>query len=197
MTEDKLNLGLGYLHSRVSDSPMSRSPRPIQFVVNLWNAVPPPPGLLALGQEGDSEIDVVIECPSWVWFIEAKYQSDTSTRTTTRPLRDQVLRNIDVGSYYAGVRTFFFSLLVRERSRSPIGVDTVSRYANLETPRSLLDAHRPDGLCNLRAVTLLTWAKLGTVLREARDSARRIDERGYAERALSWMQRKDLLSDAG
>jgi hypothetical protein len=74
----------------------------------LWESIPPPLGLLADGDEGPSEIDVVIEAPSWVWFIEAKYRSDISTGTTTRPDRDQILRNIDVGTYYAGVQRFFF-----------------------------------------------------------------------------------------
>jgi hypothetical protein len=106
----------------------------VPIVVNLWSTVSPPPSLLLLGDEGDSEVDVVIESPTWVWFIEAKYQSDISTRTTTRPLRDQVLRNIDVGSYYAGVRHFFFSLLIRAKERSPIGVEAVARYSDLKTP---------------------------------------------------------------
>ena len=100
-------------------------------------------------------------------------------------------------TYYAGVRRFFFSLLIRDTSRSPLGADAVSKYANLETPRSLVADHRPDGLSNLEAVTLLTWADLGKVLKEARDSARRTDERGCAERAMSWMQSKGLVSDAG
>jgi hypothetical protein len=104
------------------------------IAVGLWSTIPPPPSLVALGPEGDSEIDVLIESPAWVWFIEAKYQSDISTKTTTRPLRDQVLRNIDVGSYYAGVRHFFFSLLIRDKSRSPLGAEAVSKYANLDTP---------------------------------------------------------------
>ena len=161
-------------------------------VVRLWCAVCPPPSLLTLGDEGDSEIDVVIETGSWVWFIEAKYRSDISTRTTTRPLRDQVLRNIDVGSYYAGVRQFYFSLLIRDPARSPLGVQAVERYADLAAPRQLLSAHRPDGLANLVAVTLVTWGTLGEVLRHARDVAAREDERGYAERALAWLEHKGL-----
>jgi hypothetical protein len=147
---------------------------------------------LVTGDEGDSEIDVVIETPQWVWFVEAKYRSDISTRTTVRPLRDQVLRNIDVGSYYAGVRDFVFTLLIRDQSRSPLGVDAVSRYASLDEPRRILAQHRPDALTNLKAVTLLTWANLATVLRHARDSAPRVDERGYAERALAWLKVKGL-----
>ena len=167
------------------------------ITVDLWRTVSPPPSLVALGDEGDSEIDVVIETPAWVWFIEAKYQSDISTKTTMRSERDQVLRNIDVGSYCAGVRDFFFTLLIRSRARSPLGVDAINRYADLTVPRALLADHRPDGLLNLKAVTLLTWQDLGMVLQRAGDALRRSDERGYAERALSWMKGKRLADDAG
>ena len=160
--------------------------------LSLWLSVNPPSALLVEGDEGASEIDVVIEAPSWVWFIEAKYRSDISTGTTTRPLRDQVLRNIDVGSYYAGVRKFYFSLLVASAERSPIGAETVKRYQDLEAVRSQLRGHRPDGLANLNAVTLLTWPDLAAVLTAAIGSVRRRDESGYAERALAWMQGKGL-----
>jgi hypothetical protein len=154
----------------------------LRCCVSLWVAVDPPSGLLEDGDEGVSEIDVVIEGPSFVWFIEAKYRSDISTGTTTRPLRDQVLRNLDVGSYYAGVRQFFFSLLVTSKERSPLGVEAVERYRDLAVPRRLLEAHRPDGLQNLKAVTLLTWADLGAVLESTVQSVQRADERGHRNR---------------
>src|SRR5579872_4085576 len=64
-------------------------------VIRLWHGVPPPPGLLVGGDEGISEIDVVMETATWVWFIEAKYTGDISLGTTTRPERDQILCNID------------------------------------------------------------------------------------------------------
>lgn len=162
--------------------------------LELWRTVSPPPSLVALGPEGDSEIDVLIETPEWVWFIEAKYQSDISVRTTTRPLRDQVLRNIDVGSFYAGVRKFAFSLLIRDREHSPLGVGAVERYADLAATRAALAQHRPDGLPNLEAVTMLTWNDLGAVLGAARDAARLVEERGYADRAYAWMQEKGLVA---
>ena len=57
--------------------------------VELWKDVGPPPSLLESGDEGISEIDIVLENPNWVWFIEAKYKSDISEGTTTRPNRDQ------------------------------------------------------------------------------------------------------------
>ncbi len=168
---------------------------PERTEVNLWVTANPPAGLLLDGDEGPSEIDIVIEAPSWVWFIEAKYRSDVSSRTTTRPTRDQILRNIDVGSYYAGVREFYFSLLVACSDRSPLGAEIVARYQDLSLLRELLRPHRPDGLSNLRAVTILTWGALGAVLDEAAKSAWRKDERAYAERALSWLGQKGLLQD--
>src|SRR5260370_6295161 len=133
-------------------------------VVRLWESIPPPPGLLASGDEGVSEIDVVIEAPTWVWFIEAKYRSDISIGTTTRPERDQVLRNIDVGSYHSGVRDFFFSLLISSEAHSPEGVDRIRKYRDLSVPKDKLKDHRPDGLHNVKAVVQLTWDDLGYVL---------------------------------
>jgi hypothetical protein len=88
----------------------------LRAAVNCGN-IPPPLGLLEGGDEGDSEIDVIIETPTWVWFIEAKYRSDISLGTTTRPSRDQVIRNMDVGTYYVDVRQFFFSLLILSEDR--------------------------------------------------------------------------------
>ena len=159
-------------------------------VLSLWVSVSPPPGLLSGGDEGNSEIDVVIESSSWVWFIEAKYRSDITTCTETRRERDQVLRNIDVGSYYAGTRDFFFSLLIASPETSPLGVAAVARYSDLAEARSLLQDHRPDHLANLRGVTLLTWSDMATVLAMARDAVVRVDEQHYAQRALEWLEAK-------
>ena len=166
-------------------------------IVELWRSFAPPPSLLRLGDEGASEIDVVIESPTWVWFIEAKYRSDISRRTTTRPSRNQVLRNIDVGSYYAGVRHCYFSLLVSSKRTSPVGCDTVMQYQDLSVPRACLSGHRPDGLQNLQAISLLTWAHLGHVLTVAAGTARGSDEKGYAERAIEWLAQKGLSDDGG
>src|SRR5689334_8098031 len=105
------------------------------IALNLWMAIAPPTSLLKDGDEGDSEIDVLIESPSWVWFIEAKYRSDISTGTTMRPLRNQVLRNVDVGSAYAGNRRFYFTLLIESERHSPRGVETIDEYRSLDEPR--------------------------------------------------------------
>lgn len=175
--------------------PSMTCPSDLKAVVRLWESVPPPLGLLAGGDEGTSEIDVVIEAPTWVWFIEAKYRSDISTGTTTRPERDQVLRNIDVGSYHAGVRDFFFSLLISSELRSPEGVKRIREYTNLSAAAGKLP-HRPDGLHNVKGVGQLTWTQLGDVLAEASKAAPREDERAYATRAATWL-RERVLQRAG
>ena len=167
--------------------PSLERPADIVAAVNLWVSVPPPLGLLATGDEGASEIDVVVETSSWVWCIEAKHRSDISTGTTTRPDRDQILRNIDVGSYYAGVRRFYFSLLISSEKLSRRGVETLDRYADHSIVRDRLKGHRPDGIQNLIGLGKLTWNDLAEVLREAEGSAEREDERDYASRALRWV----------
>jgi len=172
--------------------PSIECPSDKRTVIHIWRSVAPPPGLIAGGDEGISEIDVVIEASSWVWFIEAKYRSDISLGTTTRPLRDQILRNIDVGSYYAGVRQFFFSLLVSSESNSPEGAKRLREYTDLSVPKLKLAAHRPDGLGNLKAISQLTWAALGDVLEHASKHAPRDDERTYALRAVTWLLERGL-----
>jgi hypothetical protein len=164
----------------------------LSATVELWVSVAPPIGLLADGDEGLSEVDVIIQAPTWVWFIEAKYRSDISLGTTTRPDRDQLIRNIDVGSYYAGVRKFYFSLLVMSDKHSRAGVNRLAEYSNFEVVRERLRRHRPDGLTNLKAISSLTWNDLASVLKSARSSSANSYERDYAERALGWLQQKRI-----
>ena len=61
--------------------------------------------------EGKTEIDVAIENDEVLIFVEAKYLSDISNHVTYDPWRDQIARCVDVGSYHAKERAFFFILL--------------------------------------------------------------------------------------
>jgi hypothetical protein len=182
---------LPLLWSRAFDVPV---PEDLNAVVTLWKSVAPPLGLLADGDEGASEIDVVIETTSWVWFVEAKYRGDISTRTTTRPKRDQVLRNLDVGTHYAGVRSFYFSLLIASDRKSPLGVRKLQEYADFNVVRESL-VHRTDGVMNLRAIGKLTWSQLADVLAGAENVAARQDERAYASRAVEWLRARVLAPE--
>jgi hypothetical protein len=163
--------------------------RPQLVTTHLWMNVNPPPALrLHQRDEGVSEIDVVIETEVSVWFIEAKFKSDISTRTTSNATRDQVIRNLDVGSWYAGTRDFYFALLIMDAEKSPKGVEMVTALGKSvpELP------HRPDGMKNIRGVGRLVWKDLAAVLQAAADGAPRDDERGYARRAAGWMKERGL-----
>lgn len=147
----------------------------LETTVELWQSVAPPMTLLQNGDEGISEISIVIENPGWVWFIGAKLTSDVPTCTTTRPDRDQVLRNLDVGFHHTGVRDYFFSLLIRDKNRSPKRVQVMEKYKDLDRVRDKLP-HRPDRLKNLRAIGLLAWSHPAQVLDAARFRVKHPDE---------------------
>jgi hypothetical protein len=59
--------------------------------------------------EGPTEVDLVIETPKILTFIEAKCAADIDCKTSYDPYRDQITRNLDVGSYRAekGGKRFF------------------------------------------------------------------------------------------
>lgn len=171
--------------------PGQQLPQASDTTIELWKPVPPPQALLRDGDEGISEIDIVIENPRWVWFIEAKYNSDISKGTTTRHDRDQILRNIDVGSYYAGTRDFYFSLLIRSDGRSPKGVAAIEKYRDFKVIRRRL-VHRFDGLQNLQAVGLLRWSALAGILEDASERTPKSDEIIFAERAVEWLRARGI-----
>ena len=160
----------------------------------MWKNIEPPPSLrLHQKDEGPSEIDVIIETEFSIWFIEAKFKSDISTGTTNNATRDQIIRNLDVGSWYAGVRDFFFALLIMDEVRSPKGVE-VLRNCSAALPK--LD-HRPDGMANIKGVGLLRWADLAAILTTCAREAPRQPERAYAERAVAWLHAARLFEGAG
>ncbi len=66
--------------------------------------------------EGPTEVDLVIETPKSLTFIEAKYMADIACQTTCDPCRDQIVRNLDVGIFGARQKgkKFFFILLTPE-----------------------------------------------------------------------------------
>lgn len=169
-----------------TDEPASE---PQIVTTHLWMEVHPPPSLrLHQKDEDPSEIDIVIETEVSVWFIEAKLKSDISKRTTNNATRDQIVRNLDVGSWYAGVRAFYFALLIMTEERSPAGVK-VLKDVWPSVPRL---PHRPDGMTNIKGCGLLRWRDVADVLQAAADGSPRDDERVYARRAVGWMRERGL-----
>jgi hypothetical protein len=169
----------------------SSEPGPVPHIVttHLWEEVHPPPSLrLHQKDEDPSEIDIIIETEVSVWFIEAKFKSDISTKTTNNPTRDQVIRNLDVGSWFAGVRDFYFSLLIMDEEKSPKGMGVLKQV----WPKLPSLPHRPDGMTNIKGCGRLLWRDIASVLRVAGEEAPRDDERVYARRALGWMGERGL-----
>lgn len=68
--------------------------------------------------EGPSEIDITIESPDMVIFIEAKLGSDISMNTTYDPHRNQIARNIDCLLERAESKDAAFWILVKDEDPS-------------------------------------------------------------------------------
>jgi hypothetical protein len=83
----------------------------IDPMLKFWDKFFPP--LLRSFPEGSTQIDLTIETSNKLIFIEAKYKADISKNTKYDPNRDQIIRNIDVGSWAAKKRAkeFYFILL--------------------------------------------------------------------------------------
>ena len=86
---------------------------------------------------------------------------------------------------------------MKDERYSPRGAQAVARYSDLESVKNILKPHRPDGLSNLKSVSLITWRQLGQTLCQATQNASLPSERGYAERALEWLGAKGLVTHAG
>ncbi len=98
--------------------------------IAFWPKLSPPPTRPVA--EGDSEPDLVIRFgQSAVVFVEAKCKSNVSEITTYDPNRDQVIRLIDTGTWYARVHDIeCICLLVLQYGDAQINAEKiVSRYA--------------------------------------------------------------------
>ena len=98
--------------------------------IKFWRDVDPPSSRII--PEGPTEVDVILTVGTLaVIFVEAKYKSGLSERTAHDATRDQVIRNLDVGSAFAraqGFERFYF--LVLQYGDYPINAkEFVSRYS--------------------------------------------------------------------
>ena len=97
--------------------------------LQFWQKIAPPPSRPA--REGESEPDVIITLGQRaVVLVEAKYKSGVSTNTKHDKNRDQVIRFIDVGSWYAKTEGYDSSyVIVLQYGDSPTNAqEIVSRY---------------------------------------------------------------------
>jgi hypothetical protein len=158
--------------------------------IDLWASKQPPASFVV--PEGPTEVDIIIETNNLVWFIEAKYKSDISQKTTNTIGRDQIIRNIDVGTSYARDRKFYFSLLILEERYSAVGVKTLNKYKSDRNNISSSLPHRLHELDNLAGLSLLKWGDLSALLLHLSHSAENDYERGHALNAYKWLKDKGI-----
>ena len=90
---------------------LDKDERFIDPMLRFWDKYFPP--LLRSFPEGETHVDLTIETSNKLIFVEATYKADISKNTKHDPNRDQIIRNIDVGSWAAKKRAkeFYFFLL--------------------------------------------------------------------------------------
>jgi len=134
--------------------------------LEFWQRIAPPPSRLEFKREGRSEPDVLIKLMQRaVVLVEAKYLSDVSEKTTYDKARDQVIRLIDVGSWYAKQEGHDSSyvIVLQYGDAQTNAEEVVSRYAG--KPDAIRQAlHYRDDLTEAdyerlsRSVAFVRWA---------------------------------------
>ena len=102
-----------------------------------------------------------------------------------------MLRNIDVGSCYGGVREFYFSLLCLNQKKSSKGIAAVQQYSDRQSLVERLP-HRKDGLQSVKRIGVMFWSDIAAVLKTLPPKLSRGDEAVFAQRALEWLMAKGV-----
>ena len=114
--------------------------------------------------EGDTEVDLTILTEKTITFVEAKYCSEISTHTTHCPNRDQIIRNIDVGTHYAWNKGLNFYFILLTSSNCNKSRRLLSHYVS--SPQEIISRlpHRTDIPKRVDQITknlgLITWDKI-------------------------------------
>lgn len=137
--------------------------------VALWKKLPPPVG--RAGREGFTEVDVYIAFRESVLLIESKFTSGLTPGTAHDPLRDQLIRLIDVAYSHLVDGEFFprspFVMVTGLRADEPRLVD---QYRSAETVLGSIPGleNRRDGvaIAQLLAsqVGYLAWSRIAKAL---------------------------------
>jgi hypothetical protein len=107
----------------------------IDPVLRFWEKYFPP--LLRSFPEGEMQTDLTIETSKKLIFIEAKYKADISKNTKHDPDRDQIIRNIDVGTWAAKKRSKAFYFVLLTLKTNTYSIDTLHHYKS--NPSNIID----------------------------------------------------------
>jgi len=128
----------------------------------------PPPNLGYT--EGNTEVDLSIQSPKAMIFVEAKYRSEIALHTSHSSSRDQIIRNIDVGTYYAWKRGMDFYFILLAPLKSWKSIERLNLYR--EDPNKMTERlpHRSDIGNKLEQLTanlgFITWERLDNLALE-------------------------------
>jgi hypothetical protein len=88
--------------------------------------------------EGETHVDLTIETSHKLIFVEAKYKSDISRSTKHDPNRDQIIRNIDVGTWAAKKRAKAFYFILLTLKTNTFSIDRLLHYKS--DPSNIIEA---------------------------------------------------------
>ncbi|OOE14046.1 hypothetical protein [Fictibacillus arsenicus] len=165
--------------------------------IHLWKQLTPPDALSF--KEGKTEVDVIIESENFVWFIEAKYKSDISIRTKNNSMRNQIIRNIDIGLDYANDRPLLFSLLVLDEKHSPKGVSFIKELNHDWSKLSRFYPKRENNrIENILGVSVITWSEIEDVFSYISEGKRCVyhsdSDTFFANQIIYWLRKKGIQS---
>ena len=105
---------------------LDKDERFIDPMLRFWDKYFPPP--LRSFPEGETHVDLTIETSNKLIFIEVKYKADISKKTKHDPNRDQIIRNIDVGSWAAKKRAKEFYFILLTLKTNTYSIDKLNYY---------------------------------------------------------------------
>lgn len=155
-----------------------------QIQIKLWKKIRSPKSLP--GYEQKSDIDIIIETDTFVWFIQALYKTDIPFPTDNHRGRDEIIRNIDGGTNYARNRDFYFSLLILDKYHSPIGFRLANEYKNSESKVRELLPHRLE-LPFPKGISVIHWHEVQTLIKTVYLYSKNKYERFIADQVSYWL----------
>jgi hypothetical protein len=115
---------------------LDKDERFIDPMLRFWDKYFPP--LLRSFPEGETHVDLTIETSNKLIFIEVKYKEDISKNTKHDPNRDQIIRNIDVGSWAAKKRAKGFYFILLTLRSNTYSIDKLEYYKS--NPSNIIEA---------------------------------------------------------